>query len=159
MFLRFAKRTKVDQLRRGQSAVVEGTVGASSLLKLPRSETKCVFYDVLNESFRRGERGAGRKLWLPKSVEQKLTLFSIEDETGKVWVSAEGEEVELSGAPVEAGLIGNKGNARFTARFVKPGFVVRARGLIDEPRRGEPKTGLVLRSGAKGRLELMVRRS
>lgn len=157
MFLRLARKTKVANLEVGKDSIIEGTVVASSLLTLPGSGTQCVYYDVLNEVFRRGARGAGRKMWLARSVYQKLAGFFLKDDTGQVWVTADGPEVRTSKAAVESGLLGTKATARYSARLVRDGAMVRIRGRVDEPRRGEPKDGLVIRPGAKGWLDIFVR--
>ncbi|MDD5306377.1 MAG: hypothetical protein PHU25_03570 [Deltaproteobacteria bacterium] len=157
MFLRFARKTMVRDLREGGELVVEGKVAVERPLTLPGSATKCVYYDILNEAFETGARGRGRKMWVPKHAEQKITGFFVDDGTGRVWVAAETATADVRGGKTELGVIGKKGNARYVARLVQEGFVVRVKGLADKARAAEPGE-IVLRPGAKGRIIVLVKK-
>jgi hypothetical protein len=158
MFLRFARKTKVGELREGGEVVVEGKVAVDRTLTVPASATKCVYYDILNESFETGSRGRGRKMWVPKHAEQKITGFFVDDGTGRVWVAVDNSTADVRGGRTELGVIGKKGNARYIARIVQEGFVVRVKGLADKARAAEPG-GVVLRPCAKGKVIVLVKRT
>jgi hypothetical protein len=157
MFLRFRRRTAISDLAEGCEAVIEGKVTAKTPLKVPHAGVPCVFFDVFMESYGVGARGRGRPLWLPVRAEVKCSGFFVEDETGKVWVAGDERSYSVSGCRQKAGIIGKSGRQRYVAKYFQEGDVVRIRGAISKPVKGQPPDVLVMAPGRKGRLEILVR--
>lgn len=157
MFLRFRRKTAVSALREGDEAVVEGTVVARDDLSLPMTDVRFVYFDKLNESFVHGQRGGGRRLWIPQSQERRTTGFFLDDGAGKVWIAADGESYSVSGAKEVSAVFGKQNRSRYVATVIRAGDRVRARGVVSRPKAAEPADGFVLRPDPKGRLEILVR--
>jgi len=158
MFFRFRKPVRVADLAEGRESIVEGKVVSKTELTMIGSGKKCVYYDMLLESFGSGPRGAGRALWMPVRAETKTNGFFVDDGTGKVWVAADPESFDVSGARKEGGFLNKLGNQRYQASLIEPGDTVRVLGAVDKPGRKEPNEGLVLRCTAKGKIKILVRK-
>jgi len=158
MFLRFRKKTKISELVEGTLAVVEGKVVAKDLLMAPGSKTKCVHYEVMIETFGTGSRARGRAMWIPEKFDQRFTGFFVEDESGKVWVADDIEELIVDGARQEAGIIGKSGRERYMGRVVCEGDQVRVRGMVAKGRKSDPADVPVLRANEKGKAEVLVKK-
>jgi hypothetical protein len=159
LFLSLRRATRVADLQEGEERIVEGRVVGRRELTVPGTQLKCVWFYQLSESFEVGARGRGRKMWVPKNVQQKSEGFFIDDGTGRVWVAANEDGTEVSGGVEEAGMLGKKGKARYIARMIRGGDVVRVRGMVCGPKGAEPGDVQVLRPGRKGRLEILFRKA
>ncbi len=157
MFLRLRRKTPITNIEIGVEAVVEGTVIARNELTLRGSETRCVYFDRLTESFEVGPRGRGRKMWVPKNMERKCSGFFVSDGKAQVWVTSNVDGLQVSGGKQEAGMIGKKGRQRYQAQFIQAGDTIRVRGLVTKPKGADPHDGFVLRADKKGRLGILVR--
>lgn len=155
MFLRFRRKTRVVDLEKGRDATVKGTIVAEKELKVPHEGTRCIFYDMLSESYGVGARGRGRPMWLPQKAERKCVGFFVDDGSGRVWVRADDESVNASGGTAAAGLVGKKGRQRYSVRMIKDGDLVRVRGRVSTPKGTDPRDTLVLAPGRKGRLDIL----
>jgi hypothetical protein len=156
MFMSLRKRTRIDDLADGKLVVVEGRVVARSELNIMGSDEKGVYFDRMNESFEKGQRGAGRRMWVPKNMERKSAGFFIDDGSGSVWIADDVDATVVSGGKQIGGVVGKKGRARFSAQVIQEGNNVRVRGVVSRAKGAEPSDGLVIRANAKGRLEILV---
>lgn len=154
-WLRFVRRTPAARLKVGL-AVVEGRVWSEKPLVFSGSESRPIYFDRSVESFTTGSRGRGRPMWIPSAAEEQITPFSLEDETGRLWVAAERAAVRVAGGHREVGTFGKTNRSRYVARLILPGDRVRVRGWVDQARKGEPN-GLVLRARPGQVLEILFR--
>jgi hypothetical protein len=157
MFLSFRKKTKVASLCKDDTAVVEGKVRATQQLSLPGPGTKCVFYELLVETYKKGERGGGRPLWFPERSERRCTGFYVGDDTGEVYVECSAEKLILNGGYEVSGLLDSKGRKRFSARLIREGDTVRLRGVVTESSGRISKGILSITPDHKGRIELIAK--
>ncbi len=158
MLILFRRRTPITRLSEGQVVVVEGKVEATTELSLPGSGARCVYYDIMIESFGQGARGAGRPMWLPMRTETKLAAFVLDDGGGKVMVSAKPENLRISGCRKQRGPYDKTGRQRYVASLLGAGETVRVRGLARAARKkGEHKGMLVIGPDLKGVIEIRVR--
>ncbi len=159
MFLWLKSRTKIEALEDGALGVVEGRVVPARELGVPGTQIKCVYYHQIIDKWDRGERGRGRKMWIPINAEERVEAFYVEDATGRVWVAADAKHVDVSGAAEEIGPFGKKANQRFIARLIREGDVVRVRGAVTKAQGSEPGDVLVVRPGGKKeRLEILFKK-
>ncbi len=157
MWLRFARKTTTAAAESG-SVVLEGKVVlADKALSIPGSQSRPVFYDVTLESFRTGDDGRGRPGWSVDRVDLQITSFILEDEAGRIWVSVDRDQVVVKGGWNERGITGRSGRARYSARLIAPGDIVRVRGEVFEPRRSAP-VDRGLRAPKEGLLEILFRK-
>jgi hypothetical protein len=159
VFLWLKGKTKIEALQEGELCVVEGRVVADRELGVPGTQLKCVYYHQIVDKWDRGERGRGRKMWIPIHADEKAEAFTVEDATGRVWIAADAKSLDVSGAAEELGPYGKKGNQRFIARLIRVGDVVRVRGVVGKPMAAEPGELLVMRPGGKKqRLEILFKK-
>jgi hypothetical protein len=158
MFLRFRKRTRIADLAEDRVVVIEGEVSGKKELALPHAGTPCVYFEMITEAYRVAARGRGRPLWLPDGFDRKCSGFFLEDGTGRVWVRAEAEAIDLTGGTRTSDTVGRKGKRRYTAAMLRTGDLVRLRGTVTKPKKYEPEDVLVIAPDAKGRIEILVRR-
>jgi hypothetical protein len=156
MFSIFFKKTPISKLEEGKGALIEGEVVAREELSLSGSGTKCVYYDKMNESFEHGQRGRGRRMWVPTNMEKRSAGFFVKDESGRVWVVGDTDALDVQGGKRESGTIGKGNRKRYLAQMVQNGDKVRVKGLVSKPKGSEPADSLVIRPGAKGRLTVRV---
>jgi hypothetical protein len=154
MFLSFRRKKKVSTLSTGETAVVEGKVRAVQQLSLPGPGTKCVYYELLVETYKKGERGGGRPLWFIERSERRCTGFFVNDGTGEVYVDCSAEKVTMNGGYELVGMLDNKGRKRFSSRIVREGDTVRLRGAVTESSEKISKGFLSIVPDRKGRLEM-----
>lgn len=155
MWLRFARRIATTSATSG-IVVVEGTVReAGKTLAIPGSEVRPVFYDMTFESFRAVPGGRGRHAWMVDRADLQIVPFVLEDEAGRLWISAEREKVVVKGGWFERGTTGRSATGRFSARVIVPGDRVRVRGEAFEPKRAPVDRGL--RAGKERPLEILFR--
>jgi hypothetical protein len=154
MFLSFRRKKKVSALCTGETAVVEGKVRAVQQLSLPGPGTKCVYYELLVETYKKGERGGGRPLWFPERSERRCTGFYINDGTGEVYVDCSAEKVIMNGGYEIVGMLDSKGRKRFSSRIVREGDTVRLRGAVTESSGRISKEILSIIPDRKGRIEM-----
>jgi hypothetical protein len=157
MFLRFRKRTRIADLSEDRDAVIEGEVSGKKELALPHAGTPCVYFEIMTEAYRVAARGRGRPLWLPEGFDKKCSGFFIDDGTGRVWVRAEAEAIDVTGGTRVSDTVGRKGKRRYAACMIRSGDVIRLRGTVTRPKRDEPGDGLVIAPNARGRIEVLVR--
>ena len=157
MFLRFKKKTPISRLSEGVEAVVKGQVVGENKLTLSGSQTRCVYYDKISESFEHGPRGRGRRMWVPKNMEMRCSGFFIEDASGRVWVDGNTEGFDVQGGIQESGTLGKGHRKRYMAQMIRSGDKVIIGGLVSKPKASEPADLLVLRPNAKGLLKIIVR--
>ena len=126
---------------------------------VPGTQIKCVYYYQHVDTWERGARGRGRKMWIPVNAAQKAEGFFLDDGTGRVWVAADDPRLAVTGGAEEMGPLGKKGKQRFIARLVRDGDVIRVLGIVDSPKAAEPGNLLVLRAGGKkDHLEILFRK-
>ena len=154
MWLRFARKTTTAAAESG-SVVLEGRVVADKALSIPGSQTRPVFYDMTLESFRAPD-GRGRAGWNVDRVDVQIASFILEDEAGRFWISVDKDQVVVKGGWKEHGMAGRSGRARYSARLIAPGDIVRVRGEVFEPRRAPVDRGL--RAPKEGLLEILFRK-
>ena len=154
MWLRFARKTTTTAAESG-SVVLEGRVVADKTLSIPGSQTRPVFYDMTVESFRALD-GRGRPGWNVDRVDVQIASFILEDDAGRIWISVDRDQVAVKGGWNESGAAGRSGRARYSARLIAPGDIVRVRGEVFEPRRAPVNRGL--RAPEKGLLEILFRK-
>lgn len=157
MFLSFRKKTDISSLKQGETSVVEGEVRAAREMLLPAEGLKCVFYELMTEVYKKGERGAGRPLWFPEKLERKSLGFFVRDSTGEVFVDCPAENMIVKGGYRTAGLMDKKGRRRFNARLIREGDVVRMRGIVSTPSGGGNPDAPSLLPNRKGRMEIIVK--
>jgi hypothetical protein len=154
MWLRFARKTTTAAAESG-SVVLEGRVVADKALSIPGSQTRPVFYDMLLESFRALD-GRGRPGWNVDRVDVQIVSFVLEDEAGRIWINVDRDQVVVKGGWNERGVAGRGGAARYSARLIAPGDIVRVRGEVFEPKRAPVDRGL--RAPKDGLLEILFRK-
>jgi len=155
MWLRFARKTTTAAAESG-SVVLEGKVVlADKALSIPGSQSRPVFYDMILESFRAPD-GRGRAGWNVDRVDVQIASFILEDEAGRIWISVDRDQVVVKGGWNERGMAGRGGRARYSARLIAPGDIVRVRGEVFEPRRAPVDRGL--RAPNEGLLEILFRK-
>jgi hypothetical protein len=154
MWLRFARKTTTVAARSG-IVVLEGKVVADKVLSIPGSQTRPVYYDMILESFRTPEGGRGPG-WNVDRVDVQIASFILEDEAGRIWISVDRDQVVVKGGWNEHGMAGRSGRARYSARLIAPGDIVRVRGELFEPRRAPVDRGV--RAPQEGRLEILFRK-
>jgi len=152
MWLRFARKTTTAAAESG-TVVLEGKVVADKALSIPGSQTRPVFYDITVESFR---SAGGRAGWNVDRVDVQIASFILEDAAGRIWISVDRDQVAVKGGWSETGMAGRSGRARYSARLIAPGDIVRVRGEVFTPRHAPVERGL--RAPAKGRLEILFRK-
>ena len=158
MLILFRKRTPVGSLAVGQVAVVQGKVEPVIEMMMPGIGERCVWYDLMVESFGQGARGAGRPMWLPSRTETKFAGFVLDDGAGKVMIAAGSSEVRVSGGRKMRGPFDRSGRQRFEASLFGAGDTVRVCGVVREARKkGEQKGMLVIGPDGKKGLEIRVR--
>ncbi len=158
LLLRFLRPARVTALADGR-AVVEGRVVAPHTLSIAGSQSRPVWFDMTIESYRTGDRGRGRPMWIPSSADDQVVPFALDDGTGTVWVAAaKGSYVVGGSVRREVGLVGKRGTSRFVANLILPGDVVRVRGDVGDATEGEPP-GKVLRGSAKRPLQILFRKA
>ena len=128
MWLRFARKTTTTAAESG-SVVLEGRVVADKTLSIPGSQTRPVFYDMTVESFRALD-GRGRPGWNVDRVDVQIASFILEDDAGRIWISVDRDQVAVKGGWNESGAAGRSGRARYSARLIAPGDIVRVRGEV-----------------------------
>ena len=154
MWLRFARKTTTAAAESG-SVVLEGRVVADKTLSIPGSQTRPIFYDMTLESFRAPD-GRGRAGWNVDRVDVQIVSFILEDEAGRFWINVDRDQVAVKGGWNEQGMIGRSGRARYSARLIAPGDIVRVRGEVFEPRRAP--VDRALRAPKQGVLEILFRK-
>ena len=157
MFLSFRKKTPISQIAKGSTVVVEGAVRAAREMTLPGNGTKCVYYEMLVEVYKKGARGNGRPLWFPEKLDRKLSGFFVNDGTGEVYVDVPADQILLQGGFTTGGPIDAKGKRRFSARVIREGDVVRLRGAAVEPTAAAPGGMTMIECDKKGRLEISAK--
>ncbi len=159
MFLSLRRKTKISDITKGNTVVVEGTVRASREMALPGEGTKCVYYEMLVETYRKGARGNGRPLWFPEKLDRKLSGFFVNDGSGEIFVEVPAEQVLLQGGFQTGGTLDKKGRRRFSARVIREGDMVRLRGSAKASTASVPGDVVVIESDKKGRLEIIAKPS
>lgn len=152
MWLRFARKTTTAAATSG-TVVLEGRVLPHKTLSIAGSPTKPVFFDLTVESFR---AAGGRAGWNVDGVDIQIAPFILEDDTGQIWIDAERDQVVVKGGWIERGASGRSGRARYSARLIAPGDIVRVRGEVFEPRRAPAERGL--RASDDRPLEILFRK-
>ncbi|HEY3351720.1 MAG TPA: hypothetical protein VGQ83_00605 [Polyangia bacterium] len=155
MWLRFARRTSTTDAATG-IVVVEGRVVADRTLSIPGSRSRPVYHDTSFESYRTVAGGRGRAAWVVDRKDEQVVPFVLEDDAGRILVSAEREQVVVKGGRREIGSTGRNATGRFLSRMILPGDVVRVRGEVFEPRRAAAPRGL--RATRDRPLEILFRR-
>lgn len=156
--LRFRGATpasRVASLSPGQTTIIAGTVVAEKTLPLGHHKLPCVWYDNLVESMKAGLRGT-RALWFVERAECRFTGFFVEDAWGKIYVTGDPREIEVSGARRLMGPMNKEGTERFVAHVIQPGMKVKIHGAVGE-RAGVPGGGPCLRATPEVPLEILVR--
>jgi hypothetical protein len=153
MWLRFARKTSTAAAESG-SVVVEGKVVADKALSIAGSQTRPIFYDMTVESFRALD-GRGRPGWNVDRVDTQIASFILEDEAGRMWIAVDRDHVVVKGGWTELGASGG-GRARYSARLIAPGDIVRVRGEVFQPKRAPVDRGL--RAPDEGVLEILFRK-
>ena len=156
MFSIFRKKTPVSSLKADKEAIVQGEVVAREEMSLPNSGTKCVFYEKMNESFIQGARGRGRRMWVPQNMEKRFVGFFVRDASGKVWVAADTDAIDVQGGKQESGFLGKGQKKRYFAKLIISGDKVVVRGVASEPKAAEPADCMVIRPDAKGRIVVKI---
>jgi hypothetical protein len=157
MFLSFRKKTDVSSLKKGETSVIEGAVRAAREMVLPADGLKCVFYELMTEVYKKGERGTGRPLWFPEKLERKTGGFFVCDSTGEVYVDCPAENMMIKGGYRTAGFMDKKGRRRFNARLIREGDIVRVRGIVADPSAAGSPDALSLLPNRKGRMEIIAK--
>lgn len=156
--LRFRGATpasRVATLSPGRKTVIEGVVVAHQTMALGQGKLPCVWYDNLVESMKAGMRGT-RALWFVERAECRFADFFVEDASGKIFVSGDPREVEVSGAKRLLGMMNKQGTERFVAHVIQPGMRVKIHRAVGESA-GVPGGGPALRSTADVPLQILVR--
>jgi len=156
MFLKWRKKTPISRLVEGRMATVQGEIVASETLTLPITGTRCVFYDLLVEVYKKGPRGQGRPLWMPLNVERRCNGFYVDDGEGRVWVEGKPEAFFIKNCDHEAGEVPKHEFRRFSAWMLKDKRRIIVRGVVSKPEKGEPKDTLVLRADAGNIIEILM---
>ena len=131
MFEGLWKKTKIADVVNQKVCTIKGEVQASSTLNFPLSNTKCVFFSVLEERFGKGARRSGRSLWFPDKMENKSSEFTITDGAAQIHIRENGDRIVVKGAHQEAGLVRGNRRRRYFASLIKPGDIVVIRGLVN----------------------------
>jgi len=154
MFPAFLRKTEISKISEGSTVIVEGTVRADREMALPGEGTKCVYYELLVEVYKKGARGMGRPLWFPEKLDRKLSGFFVSDGTGEIFVDVPAEQVILQGGFQTGGKLDKKGRRRFSARMIREGDRVRLRGTVASGVAGVPDGMMMLEPDRKGRLKI-----
>lgn len=157
MFLSFRKKTKISEINNGSTVVIEGTVRPAREMTLPNEGSKCVYFEMLTEVYKKGERGMGRPLWFIEKLDRKCSGFYVSDGTGEVFVEGPPESITLTGGFEAGGMLDKKGKRRFSARLIREGDTVRLRGKAAAPSAAVPKGVVVIEPDKKGRLEMIAK--
>ena len=156
MFLSLRKRTKISSIHPGDTVTIEGTVRSDRESTLPGDGTPCVYYEIMTEVYKKGERGSGRPLWFPENMERKGNGFFLGDDTGEIFVDCPAEQIRMNGGYSTAGKMGKKGHRRFSARLIREGDKVLVRGIAGPPTASQGTATLSLGPDKKGRMEMSV---
>jgi len=156
MFLKWRRKTPISKLVEGRPAIVKGEVKAQELVALPITGTRCVFYDLAVEVYKKGPRGRGRPLWMPLNAERRCNGFFIDDGDGRVWVEANPDAVIINNGAHEAGEVPKHEFRRFSAWMLKDKSHVIVRGIVSKPGKGEPQDVMVLRADADKSIEIVI---
>ena len=156
MFLSLRRRTKISSVHPGDTVTIVGTVRADRESTLPGDGTPCVYYELMTEVYRKGDRGSGRPLWFPEKMERKCNGFFLCDGTGEIFVECPADQVRMSGGHSTAGLLDKKGRRRFSARSILEGDKVRVRGIAAPPSASNGPETLCLGPDKKGKMEMAV---
>ena len=156
MFLSLRKRTKISSIHTGDIVTIEGTVRPDRVSTLPGDGTPCVYYELMTEVYKKGERGSGRPLWFPETMERKGNGFFLSDDTGEIFVDCRAEQIRMAGGHRTAGKMGKKGHRRFSARLIREGDKVRVRGIAGPSAASIGSPPLSLGPDKKGRMEMSV---
>ena len=154
MFLSLRKRTKISSVQMGDTVTVEGIVRAVQESTLPGDGTPCVYYELMTEVYKKGERGTGRPLWFPEKMERKCNGFLLGDGSGEIFVECLAEQVRMNGGRSTKGILDKKGRRRFSARLIREGDKLRVRGIAGSPSASNSPNTLCLGPDKKGRMEM-----
>ena len=156
MFLKWRRKTPVSRLTEGRKAVVKGEVVAADTVALPITGTRCVFYDLVVEVYKKGPRGRGRPLWMPLNAERRCTGFFVDDGDGRVWVEANPDAIIITNGYHEAGEVPRHEFRRFSAWMLTEKSKVIVRGVVSKSGKREPAESMVLRADEQKVIEILV---
>ena len=151
--LRIGKKTPIADLVVGEMKTLKGVVQSRQRLTVPPSGTDCVYYYLLQEVYKTGDRGRGRPLWFVEKREAKCAEFALSDGTGTIVVRSRGEDVKISGTHEEMGNVKNNRKRRYSAQLIIPGDEIIVRGQVAST---EKKDELVVTPPPNGLLKIAV---
>ncbi|MBN2718682.1 MAG: hypothetical protein JXX14_22745 [Deltaproteobacteria bacterium] len=158
MLFRFAKSTKITSLTQDAVQTVTGKVVVPKATRIPGTEIQCACYWMMTEHWTQPARKKGRKMWMPQDARQGCSGFFVEDDTGKVWVSDNGDAMDIRNGWEDRGILGKKGTQRFVSRSIKNGDIVKIRGTVKKTKGAEPADCLALRPDDKGLVTVLQKK-
>ncbi len=158
MFLSLRRKTRISDLKPGKVVVIEGEILSNNELSLPGTGTRCVYFDMVTEVYKKGPRGKGRPLWLPLKADRRCAGFMVGEGNEEVWICDDVQAIIVNNGVHEAGQPPKKEFRRYSACMLQKGNRVKIRGLVDEPRQGEPSGVLVIRPTRRDIIEILRRK-
>lgn len=148
--------TPISDLAADTQVVVEGRIVACDQVMVAGDGSRCVYLDLMRETWRKGVLGRGRPAWWLESWERTATGFQLEDASGNAWIDVDVDRLDVR-RPRRVVWHEDSSNRRCVGRMLKLGEAVHVRGVAYR-RPPEDGGGIGIRAPDEGLLQIRARR-